>query len=84
MSEHLPAWIAGPDGIAHANYPHPDRTLCGAEPIAPRYAWPTLTRCPACEAATTGPTFDPHPSRNGTRRAAAPSPLRSRNVEMPS
>ncbi|HEY5434924.1 MAG TPA: hypothetical protein VIK13_06805, partial [Candidatus Limnocylindrales bacterium] len=36
----------GPDGMAHA---HADnRTACHVPPIAEPYAWPTLSRCPAC------------------------------------
>jgi len=42
-----PRWIAARDGIAHAHLPG-GRTLCGTEPIAPRYAWPESSRCPAC------------------------------------
>jgi hypothetical protein len=39
-------WTAGPDGIAHAHVGN--RTACHVSPIAERYAWPTLSRCPAC------------------------------------
>jgi len=40
-------WTAGgPDGIAHLHVA--GRVVCHAEPIAEPFAWPTVTRCPAC------------------------------------
>ena len=45
-------YIAGVDGIAHA---HPSgtrraTTACGLPSIGEPFAWPTLRRCPTCEA----------------------------------
>jgi len=42
-------WTAGKDGIAHAHVS--GRTACHAPSIAERYAWPIVSRCPACAAA---------------------------------
>jgi hypothetical protein len=42
-------WTADRSGVAHAHVS--GRTLCHAQAIAERDAWPTLTRCPACLAA---------------------------------
>lgn len=42
-----PRWTAGDAlGIAHAHVS--GRTLCHVPPIAEPFAWPTLSRCPAC------------------------------------
>ena len=40
-------YSAGPDGIAHA-HPTARATACHVPAIGERWAWPTLTRCPAC------------------------------------
>jgi hypothetical protein len=44
-------WVADSDRVAHAV---PDRgrqlrTLCGLRPVDPRYGWPAVVRCPACQ-----------------------------------
>lgn len=41
-------WAADRDGVAHGHRPGHPRTLCRLPAIAERYAWPTVTRCPAC------------------------------------
>jgi len=41
-------WVAGRDGIAHANRGH-ERTLCGLLPLPQRFAWPAKRTCVACE-----------------------------------
>ena len=42
-------WVAPKDGTAHAD-PHDAtfRALCGAMPVADRFAWPTVRLCPTC------------------------------------
>ena len=45
-------WTANRSGIAHAHVS--GRTLCHAQSIAERDAWPTLTHCPTCRAAAKG------------------------------
>ena len=43
-------WTAGnARGVAHAHVS--GRTLCHAQAIAERDAWPAFSRCPACAAA---------------------------------
>ena len=39
-------WTAGPDGVGHAHLA--GVTVCHVEPIPDPFAWPTLSRCPAC------------------------------------
>ena len=43
-------WIAGKDGIAHAQPSSGHKTLCGKFGLPDRYAWPTRTRCAVCVA----------------------------------
>ena len=45
-------YAASVDGIAHAHGItwRRDTTACGLPGIGERYAWPTLRRCPTCEA----------------------------------
>lgn len=52
-------WVAGKDGIAHAQGGRGDgRAACGRLGLPPRFAWPAKSRCPVCvertEAAAAG------------------------------
>lgn len=48
-------WLAADrSGLAHAQQGRSPRALCGAPATEPRYGWPVLTRCDACQAAVVG------------------------------
>lgn len=52
MTRHRIAWTADADGQAHARIAGRPRTLCGLQPVEPRFAWPeTQPRCGVCLAA---------------------------------
>jgi hypothetical protein len=78
-------WLAARDGMAHYRATRQTRTACGLPPIAPRFAWPELTRCETCVRVVTAETGDlralPIPSpgsrsleRDPTRRSHSSAP----------
>lgn len=47
-----PVWRAGDDRIGHALLARTARRYaCGAPTLDERFAWPAVSRCPACDAA---------------------------------
>ncbi len=46
-----PAWLAGADGIAHAQRRWSPRASCGRPAIRENEAWPARSRCQDCDRA---------------------------------